>query len=233
MRVIRVTVSAPLGFIRPAMYMGNFVESVDFPYFSTVQGILSRMLDRTVYLDELLPLSYTFSYDYRQGKLYDFRKTWKYGRNKEMVSDIVRYLILQNPVLNIYIGYDRELYDELLNQRFPVYFGNPDFLASVSVKVVELKEYYGFENVDVSGSIVIGRERSTVSTFGAYEFDYKSPYKREFRHVGKHLYIPVGVKYRELVNKENIKNAYIDKELEHIVVLFKEHPREVYYGDGE
>ena len=237
MKVLRATLSAPVGMIRSPESLGNFAESSAFPFFSTIQGILSRAAGETVYFDGIDFNSYRFSYDDNVVQNGDIMTAYKL-KGKKYQIDLVYYAFLTNPRIDIYLPLKWK--EKLEKPRYPLYFGSPSWPASWKVEEVELVKLEDWnKDYNARGAILRRLEPYSIIMNAAYEFEYdpNDIKKRKIRHSGKHIFIPYSTMLRGRRNRIEVKRneewAYVDSETGGLVVIFDAHPAKIYGGDVE
>jgi hypothetical protein len=174
-------------------------------YFSTIQGLLSRLFDVRI--------------KWGYFKLVGFRFTY---RNKTHLLDTQikrrlreRHALFQtelyvNPKLEIYYATNRKL-----TPKRPVYMFDTYFPADVSFDTVELLEIDRVNDetiIDASGVVLNSWHPDADSQYGAYEFEYKNKYVRYLKKEGMMYFFPqsYSIEAKRLKEERGSNNFYVE-----------------------
>ena len=237
MRVVRLTIKSVFGSI--ATPENGYSKMVpEMIYFSTVQGILSRLYDKTIFFEEILPFSYTFNYSTSFIKHFDYVSNRFNADPSKDVGDTFFREFYIDPTVRIYLPLKFKEREFVNN----VYLFTPDYPADVTKQTVDLvpiKEFDG-KRIMVGGSIIDAPVNGACILFAPYEYRYPNEYERYVRSRGRFYYFPQGLILRKevlLKRFHNTQNVYVDPTVSsnrfdgRLAVLLNDHPVKVFGGE--
>lgn len=216
MKALKIELLSEFGFLRHPFSRGFAKEKAPIPFVSTIQGILSRMNGETLYLDDILPLGYRFSYKNTMMPQYEVMTMVNLAPDKKNKRNAGHRDLYVRPRLEIYLPGWKDV--KVVNQP---YLFSREFPADCTVSKVKLKHFSLDDKIKAGGVLLDEPYPMSNVIYAPLEFEYDTPERRSVKKYGIHYYYPVG---DSVVNTSVFEDKWENKFVEEgrLVVILDE-----------